>query len=193
MDTQKEIEKIFKDSGAVLEGHFLLTSGLHSPTYWEKFQVLQYPHFTEKLCCMIAEHFRGKGIQLVAGPTVGGIIVAFEVGRLLGVRSVFAEREGEGRAFRRGFKISPGEKTLIVDDVVTTGGSLQEMINAVRKHSGEVIGIGVLLDRTKEKLNLGIPFFSCLKVFVPTYKPEECPLCAQGLPLVKPGSSGQPL
>ncbi len=193
MNTQAEAEKIFKDSGAILEGHFLLTSGLHSPAYWEKFQVLQHPHYTERLCHMIADHFRGRSVQLVVGPTIGGVIVAFEVARLLGVRSIFAEREGETRAFRRGFNISPGEKTLVVDDVVTTGGSLREMVQLVRKWKGEVVGIGLLVDRTTEQVDWGMPFFSCLKISVPTYKPEGCPLCAKGLPLVKPGSSGQPL
>ena len=192
MNNQMDVEKIFKDSGAVLEGHFLLTSGLHSPVYWEKFQVLQYPHYTEKLCHLIADHFRGSGTELVVGPTVGGIIVAFEVGRILGVRSIFAEREEQERTFRRGFKISPGEKTLIVDDVVTTGSSLLEMIKAVRQLSGDIIGIGVMVDRTKETMDLDIPFFSCLKVSVPSFKPDECPLCTQGIPLTKPGSSTQP-
>lgn len=186
------VEKIFRDSGAVMDGHFLLTSGLHSPAYWEKFQVLQYPHYTEQLCQMIADNFRDSGVQLVTGPTVGGVIIAHEVGRLLGVRSIFAEREGDERVFRRGFKISPGEKTLIVDDVITTGSSLVEMVKAVNSHSGKIIGLGVLVDRSKENINLGIPFFSCLKVVVPSYKPEECPLCKQGLPIVKPGSSGRP-
>lgn len=191
MTSQEEVLQIFKDSGAILEGHFLLTSGLHSPAYWEKFQVLQHPLYTERLCGMIADHFRGRGIQLVVGPTVGGVIVAFEVARLLGVRSIFAEREGEARVFRRGFKVSPGEKTLVVDDVITTGGSLRELIELVRKSGGEVAGIGLLVDRMTGKLDWGVPFFSCLKTSVPTYKPEECPLCARGMPLVKPGSSGQ--
>jgi orotate phosphoribosyltransferase len=189
----ENIEEIFRKSGAVLEGHFLLASGLHSPVYWEKFQVLQYPEYTERLCRIIADHYRDRDVQVVAGPTTGGIILAYEVARQLGVRSIFAEKVDEGgREFRRGFKISPGERVLIVDDVFTRGGSIKDTVEAVGRPGGEIVGIGVLIDRSPEKIDLGLPFFSCHRVEVTTYQPEECPLCARGVPLVKRGSSMSP-
>jgi orotate phosphoribosyltransferase len=184
------VESMFEKSGAVLKGHFLLASGLHSPVYWEKFQVMQYPEYTERLCRMIADHFRKRGIQVVAGPTTGGIILAYEVARQLGVRGIFAEKdEAGGRAFRRGFRIDPGERVLIVDDIFTKGGSIREVIDAVKKLEGNIVGISVLVDRSPEKVDFGIPFFSCHRTEVVTYTPEKCPLCARGIPLVKPGSS----
>jgi len=183
------VEEIFKKSGAVLKGHFQLASGLHSPVYWEKFQVLQFPEYTEQLCRMIADHFREQEIQVVAGPTTGGIILAYEVARQLGVRGIFAEKESSGgRAFRRGFRIERYERVLIVDDIFTKGGSIREVLEAVEKLEGNVVGIGVLVDRSPQKVDFGIPFFSCLRTEAITYKPEECPLCADGIPLVKPGS-----
>jgi orotate phosphoribosyltransferase len=186
----ESVEEIFRKSGAVLQGHFQLASGLHSPVYWEKFQVLQYPEYTERLCRLIADHFRDRDVQVVAGPTTGGIILAYEVARQLGVRGIFAEKcDTGGREFRRGFKIAPGERVLIVDDVFTRGGSLRDTIEAVNKLQGNIAGIGVLIDRSPEKIDLGLPFFSCHHAEVVTYKPEECPLCARGVPLVKPGSS----
>jgi len=186
-----EVMKIFKEAGAVLEGHFLLTSGLHSPVYWEKFQVLQYPRHTERLCHLIIHHFQKQRIQVVAGPTTGGIILAFEVARQLGVRGIFAEKEGKERVFRRGFNIAPGERVLIVDDIMTTGSSVREIIDAVNKRKGIVIGIGVLVDRAQEPVDFGVPFFSCLKAPTVTYPPEQCPLCAAGIPLVRPGGQTQ--
>ena len=184
-----EVMQIFKDVGAVMEGHFLLTSGLHSPVYWEKFRVLQYPSYTEKLCRLIARHFKNDDIQVVAGPTTGGIILAFEVARQLGVKGIFAEKEGEERVFRRGFTINPDERVLIVDDVLTTGGSITNIMKAVRKLQGNIVGIGILLDRSEQKKDFGVPLFSCLSVATITYKPAECPLCAAGIPLVKLGGS----
>ncbi len=184
-------EQIFEKSGAILKGHFLLTSGLHSPVYWEKFQVLQYPHFTQELCSQIAAHFRSKNIQVVAGPTTGGVILAFEVGRQLGVRGIFAEKK-EGsteRTFRRGFNIDPDERVLIVDDVLTTGGSVKQMVDAVNHLKGNLIGIGVLVDRSEQGVDFGVPLFSCLRAPAISYKPEVCPLCAAQVPLTKRGSS----
>jgi orotate phosphoribosyltransferase len=185
------VTEIFEKSGAVLKGHFLLTSGLHSPVYWEKALVLQYPEYTEKLCGMIADFFSGRGIEVVAGPTTPGIILAYEVARQLRVRGIFAEKDeasGE-RVFRRGFSISPGEKVLIVDDILTTGGSIREVVGAVNKLQGKVMGVGVLVDRSTQKVDFGVPLFSCLRSEAITYKAESCPLCAAGIPLVKPGSS----
>jgi len=181
-------EEIFQKSGAILKGHFLLASGLHSPIYWEKFQVLQYPHYTEQLCRIIAMHFQKEGVQVVAGPTTGGIILAFEVARQLGVRGIFAEKTGAGeRAFRRGFSINPGERVLIVDDILTTGGSVHEVMTAANGQGGIIIGIGVLVDRSEQKTEFGVPLFSCHRSITPTYSPSDCPLCAAGVPLVKPG------
>jgi len=179
---------IFRKSKAVLEGHFLLASGLHSPVYWEKFQVLQYPEYTVELCGMIADHFRSQNISLVAGPTTGGVLLAFEVARQLGVRGIFAERKGENeRAFRRGFTISPGERVLIVDDILTTGSSVYQMIKAVNEAQGDIKGIGVLVDRSETEPQFGYPLFSCLRSITPAYTAENCPLCALKVPLVKPG------
>ncbi len=184
------VEEIFHQSGAILKGHFLLASGVHSPIYWEKFRVLQYPHYTEQLCRLIVDHFREQRIQVVAGPTTGGIILAFEVARQLGVRGIFAEKvDTAERAFRRGFSIDPGERVLIVDDILTTGSSIREVMSAVTKQGGIVIGIGVLVDRSEQKVEFGIPLFSCYRSITPTYPPQDCPLCAAQIPLVKPGSS----
>lgn len=182
-----EVIKIFKDAGAMLDGHFLLTSGLHSPVYWEKFKVLQYPYYTEQLCRLIAEHFKEYGVQVVAGPTTGGIILAFEVARQMGVKGIFAEKEGTERTFRRGFTISPGERVLVVDDILTTGSSVIEVIEAVNKLDGNIVGVGVLVDRAEQDIEFGVPFFSCLRSATQTYVSGECPLCAAGIPLVRPG------
>ena len=187
-ETTSDAERMFREAGAVMEGHFLLTSGLHSSIYWEKFRVLEQPRFTERLCQMIAAHFRGKEVQLVAGPTTGGVIISYEVAKQLGLRSIFAEREGATRVFRRGFEIRPSERVLVVDDILTTGGSIREVINEVKRKSGQLIGVGVLVDRSEGAVDFGVPLFSCYKTSVPTYKPEECPLCQQGIPLSKPGS-----
>lgn len=185
------VEEIFEKSGAILKGHFLLASGLHSPVYWEKFKVLQFPNYTEQLCRMIANHFLKQGIQVVAGPTTGGIILAFEVARQLGVRGIFAEKEDSGeRAFKRGFSINSGERVLIVDDLLTTGGSIREVMAAVTKQDGTIIGVGVLVDRSEQEIDFGVHLFSCHRATPPpTYTPEKCPLCAKQIPLVKPGGS----
>lgn len=183
-------EEIFEKSGAILKGHYLLASGLHSPVYWEKFRVLQFPSYTEQLCHMITTHFGEQGIQVVAGPTTGGIILAFETARQLGVRGIFAEKEGsEGRAFRRGFGIVPNERVLIVDDILTTGKSIREVTTTVTNQGGIVIGIGVLVDRSEQRIEFGVPLFSCHRSITQTYAPQDCPLCATQIPLVKPGSS----
>jgi len=182
-------EEIFKKSGAILKGHYLLTSGLHSPVYWEKFRVLQSPEFTERLCLMVSEHYRDKNVEVVAGPTTGGIILAYEVARQMGVRGIFAEREGDTeRAFRRGFYIKPGERVLIVDDILTTGGSIRQVIAAVKELGGDIIGIGILVDRSEVPVSFGdIPFFACLRAKTETYKPQDCPQCKKKIPLIKPG------
>jgi orotate phosphoribosyltransferase len=183
-------KEIFEQAGALLKGHFLLTSGLHSPVYWEKFKVLQSPQHTEQLCRMIADHFRDQKIEVVAAPTTGGIILAFETAQQLGVRGIFAEKTGEKeRAFKRGFNIKPDERVLIVDDIMTTGGSIRQTIDAVKKLGGNIIGVGVMVDRSTQEIDFGVPLFSCLRAEAVTYSPEDCPLCKEGIPLVKPGGS----
>lgn len=186
-----EAEEIFEKSGAILRGHFRLASGLHSPVYWEKSQVLQFPEYTEKLCRLIADYFRQSAVQLVAGPTTGGIILAYEAARQLGVRGIFAEKEGDtGRSFRRGFNIKPGERVLIVDDILTTGGSIREVMTAVINQGGTIVGIGVLVDRSEHGVDFGVPLFSCHRASPPpTYPAEECPLCRDQVPLVKPSGN----
>lgn len=187
----ENVAAMFEKSGALLKGHFLLASGLHSPVYWEKALVLQYPEYTEKLCRMIADHFRKAGADVVAGPTTPGIIISYETARQLGVRSIFAEKdEARGiREFRRGFQIKPGEKVLIVDDIFTTGSSVREVIDAVNKLEGKIVGVGVLVDRSARPVDLGVPFYACHRAEEVAYPAAGCPLCAKGIPLERRGSS----
>lgn len=185
-----KIIRILKETGTLREGHFLLTSGLHSSKYLEKFNILQYPQHTRFLCRLIAGAFKDKEVQLVAGPALGGVILAYEVAAQLKVKCIFAERENGKRTFRRGFEIVPGTRVLIVDDIVTTGGSLGDMVALIGSYKGDVIGIGVLFDRrpVQDKQYEGILFFSCQNIPLPAYEPENCPLCLQGIPVIKPGS-----
>jgi len=182
-----DVEDMFRRSGALLEGHFVLHSGRHSPVYWEKIRVLQYPQYVSALCGMIADHFRSFPIDLVAGPTTGGIILAFEVARQLGKRAVYAENEGEHKVFRRGAALQPGERILIVDDVMTAGGSVNDVIAAVRERRAELIGVGVLVDRSDKTPDFGVPLFSCHRTTAVTYPPAACPLCKAAVPLTQPG------
>jgi orotate phosphoribosyltransferase len=187
-----DVLAMFEKSEALLKGHFLLASGLHSPVYWEKARVLQFPEYAENLCRMIADRYRNAGVQAVAGPTVPGIILSYETARQLGVRGIFAEKDeadGGGRVFRRGFRISPGEKVLVVDDIFTTGTSVREVIEAVKKLGGNVVGVGVMVDRSLRPVDLGVPFYACHRAEEVAYPAAKCPLCAQGVPLVRPGSS----
>lgn len=190
----KEVEEIFRASGAFLEGHFVLASGRHSPRYLEKFQVLQWPARTERLCAAIAERVGGDAVDTVAGPTTGGIILAHEVGRQLGRRAVYAERSetGPGRAFRRGFQLRPGERVLVVDDIMSTGGSVEETVAAVRAAGAVVVAAAVLVDRSggaaAERLG-AVPLHALWEVAIETYDPSSCPQCAAGEPILKPGTT----
>ena len=201
-------ERIFRDAGAFREGHFLLKSGRHGDAYVEKFQVLQDPAATSELCGFFATHGRGGDgetlVDLVAGPTTGGVILAFETARQLGVRSLFAEevRDDDGtlrREFRRGFRIEPGERVLLVDDILTTGGSLLAMLPAVEAMGGEIIECTVLVDRSGGRQTLTspatgrvYPLRSLWQLDLPTYEAgaATCPLCAEGTPHHAPGSTG---
>jgi orotate phosphoribosyltransferase len=180
-----ELLEMLRQAGAVLEGHFKLTSGRHSGIYLEKFQVLQYPAYTQRLCGLIADRFRHSGVELVAGPTTGGVILSFEVARQLGVRGIFAETVGSERRFLRGFRVNAGERVLVVDDVLTTGGSIRQVVDAVRQAGGEPVGVAVLVDRTGGKADFGLPFFACVQLVVPSYDTSDCPLCREGVPLTE--------
>ena len=182
-----DVQDMFRKSGALLEGHFVLHSGMHSPVYWEKIRVLQYPQYVTALCGMIADHFRSFPIDLVAGPTTGGIILAYEVARQLGKRAVYAESEGDHKVFRRGAVLQPGERILVVDDVMTAGGSVNDVIAAVKERRAELVGVGVLVDRSDKTPDFGVPLFSCHRTTAVTYPPAACPLCKAGVPLAKPG------
>jgi orotate phosphoribosyltransferase len=188
MLTAQEIEGIFRETGAMLTGHFLLTSGLHSDRYFQCAMVLQYPNHTEILCRELARRFVGLGVTTVVGPAVGGIIVSYELGRALGVRSLFTERENGIMRLRRGFAIEPGEKVLVVEDVITTGGSVRETIDALREMGGDVAGVGVLVDRSNGSIDFGVKTEALLVTEAVTYQPDNCPLCREGLPAIKPGS-----
>ena len=192
-----DVERIFRDSGALRDGHFILASGRHSALYLEKFQVLQHPADTERLCAAIASWASSASIAVdtVAGPTTGGIILAHEVARQLSVRAIYAERrEGEaGREFRRGFAIAPGERVLVVDDIMTTGGSVQETMDAVRSAGGTVVGASVLVDRSGGATPVDVPVHSLWRLDIPAYAPAECPLCGKGIPATHPGTTPAPV
>lgn len=188
MLSDKEIVDILIRRQVLLEGHFLLSSGRHSQHYFEKFRILQYPNEALAFCRQIAERFAGESIQTVAGPTTGGIIIAYQVAQLLGTKAIYAERTPQGRDFLRGMSLMPGEKVLLVDDVLTTGGSVRETVEAVRRHGGELVGIAVFIDRSTQALDFDVPLFSVYRQEVITYQASDCPLCRQGLPLQKPGS-----
>src|SRR5438874_2856355 len=184
----------FEAAGAFLRGHFVYTSGRHGADYFEKFRILEDPKATSALAAMIAKEFRRLTPELVAGPTTGGIILAYEVARQLGVNAVYVERgESGGRVLRRGFEIVPGVRVLVVDDVVTTGGSLLATTACITRAGGDVIGIGVLADRTAGRTGTEVPFFACLTVDFPSYVPEACPLCVAGIPVATPRGSRKKL
>ncbi len=187
--TEAEVKALFIQTGAILEGHFLLTSGLHSPMYVEKFQVLQHPKHTETLCKALAAKFVDQNIEVVVGPVTGGILLAHEVGKALGTRAIFTERENGKMTFRRGFKVAKGERVLIVEDIVTTGGSVKEVVDAVKEQGGIPVGIGILVNRSGGTVDFGeVPYQALLNLTVTTYKSEECPLCKAGQPMTKRGS-----
>ena len=190
--TEKEVEDLLLETSAIMEGHFLLTSGLHSPRYVEKFNVLQHPKYTEKLCRAMAEKFKDANIETVVGPVTGGILLAHETGKALGTRAIFTERENGKMTFRRGFTLHEGERVLIVEDIVTTGGSIREVIDVVKEHGGVPVAVSMLVDRSGGKAAFGdVPSTALLHMDVKTYKPEECPLCKAGIPMTKRGRTGK--
>jgi orotate phosphoribosyltransferase len=190
--TNEDVLKIFEENAALLKGHFLLTSGLHSNRYLQCALVLQHPSVAEKLCSALAAKAQSDAaigrIDLVIAPALGGVVVAHEVARALGVRALFTERQEKTMTLRRGFQIQPGERCLVVEDVVTTGGSTREVMEVVAQHGGVVAGAGSLIDRSGGAVDLGVPRHALAVLEVPTYKPEECPMCREGSKAVKPGS-----
>lgn len=185
-----EVQAMFIESGAYLTGHFVLSSGRHSDTYVEKFAALQQPALMTRMCAEIARRFGGERVATVAGPLTGGALLAYEVARYLGVRFIFPEREGDRMTLRRGFTVQPGERILVVEDVITTGGSVQEVLTALRERSAEVVGIGALVNRSGGGVSFGCRFEPLWTVDIASYAPEECPLCKAGVPLTKRGSRG---
>ncbi len=187
---QEDILKIFRDTEALLEGHFILTSGLHSGRYFQCAKVFQYPWHAEALCRDIADHFREAKIDVVVSPAVGGIVFGQETARLLGVRSIFAERVEGIMTLRRGFAITPGERVLLAEDVTTTGGSVKEVMQVVRNAGGGVIAVTAVVDRSGGQARFDVPYFSLFQMEVTNYSPGDCPMCEAGSKAVKPGSRG---
>lgn len=188
MDNQQIID-ILKESKALLEGHFKLRSGLHSNRFFQAALLLQYPDKAEKVCVALAEKFKGKEIETVISPAIGGLIVGQEVARALGVRAIFADKTEQSELIlKRGFSIRPGEKVLVAEDVITRGGRVQQTIDLVRQHGGEVVGVAVIVDRSCGEAKFDIPHTSLLKLELETYEADNCPLCKKGLPLDTPGS-----
>ena len=183
-----EMERIFKQTGLMLEGHFLLTSGRHSNRYMQCAKLFQYPEYSEMICKDLAGRFAGQKIDLVVGPAVGGIIMSYEMARQCNVPNIFAERENGVMTLRRGFSIPEGAKVLVVEDVVTTGGSVREVMDIVAEAKAEVVGVCVVVDRSGGKIDFGVPFEAAYETEIQSYEPSQCPLCEQGLELVKPGS-----
>ncbi len=188
MEFQEQLREWLENCGALLTGHFLLTSGLHSDKYVEKFRLLERPQLVSQVCAEIVRRFEGKQIDAVLSPAVGGIILAFETARQLGCRYMFAETENGQRVFRRGFAIQPGEKVLLVEDVVTTGGSVKATLNLALSSGAEIVGVAVLIDRGEVPLQLPVRTEVLLRLPLQTFQPESCPLCQKGIPIERRGS-----
>jgi len=189
MINKDRIEEILKETNVLQEGHFLLTSGRHSDKYMQCARILEYPNYTQELSSVLKDSFKDDNVDVVIGPATGGIIFSYEIARQLGVRNLFAERENGKMTLRRGFKVPNGAKVLVAEDVITTGGSVQEVIDIVKEQGGEVVGVAVLVDRSNGKIDFGCKLVSVYATEVISYTPEECPICKEGAkPLVKPGS-----
>ncbi len=186
--TQDEVLQIFRDSGALLEGHFILRSGLHSRQFFQCALALQQMPVVEKLGAKLAGMARASRAATVIAPAMGGLVIGQEVARQLGVRFIFAEKENGQLVLRRGFKISPGERMLVVEDVVTKGGRVQETLDIVRGHGGVVVGVAILVDRSNGAVDFGVPLFSLIALQVETFAPDQLPPDLVGTPAIKPGS-----
>ena len=186
--TSDAVLDLFRRIGALHDGHFKLTSGLHSSGYLQCALVLQHPREAEACGAAIAQRVFNLGAQVVLSPALGGIVIGQEVARGLGVRAIFAERQNGTLVLRRGFTLEPGEKVLVVEDVLTTGGSTRETIEVAHAAGAEVVGAASIIDRSGGQQSLDVPYYALATVSLPTYQPESCPLCAAGQPVVKPGS-----
>ncbi|HOD66730.1 MAG TPA: orotate phosphoribosyltransferase [candidate division Zixibacteria bacterium] len=188
--SQDDVVNLFKESGALLTGHFKLTSGRHSDVYYEKFTLLKQPALCTRLCARMADTLRTTGVRTIVGPTTGGIILAYDVARYLGVEAIYAEAadDGKGRVFKQGFHLEPGQKVAIVDDVLTTGTSVDEVIALVRRYGAEIVGLRLMLDRSNGKVRFDYPFAALATVAAESWDPAECPLCAKAMPLTQRGS-----
>lgn len=186
--TRDELLDLFRRSGALLEGHFRLTSGLHSSGYLQCALVLQHPQHAEALGRAIGDRVRSLRPTVVLSPALGGVVIGHEVGRALGVRALFAERQDGVLTLRRGFVIAENDRVLVVEDVLTTGGSTRETMQVAKALSGQVVGAASIVNRSAGAPDIDVPFASLLDIALPTYEPNGCPLCAQGLPVIKPGS-----
>jgi orotate phosphoribosyltransferase len=189
--THDELIQLFRQSGALLEGHFRLTSGLHSSGYLQCALVLQDPARAGLLGAAVADLMRSLRITVVLSPALGGIVIGHEVGRALGVRAIFAERQDGRLQLRRGFTLDASDRVLVVEDVVTTGGSTRETLDVAHAAGAATVGAAAIVDRSGTATNLGVPFHALLQITMPTYQPDACPLCAKGLPVVKPGSRAE--
>ena len=185
---EKDILQLFHDSGALLSGHFKLTSGRHSDIYYEKFTLLKNPTLATQLCKIMADKLAPLGAETIVGPTTGGVIIAYDVARYLKLESIYAEPGDKGRIFKRGFSLRPGQKVAIVDDVLTTGRSVFEVIELVKSYQAEIVGIGELLDRSNGAVNFDAPYFPLTRVAADSWEPDDCPLCAKGEALTQRGS-----
>ena len=188
MLTKKMMNEILEKTGVLQSGHFLLTSGKHSNRYMQCAKIFQHPDISAQISKDLAEKYDEYDIDIVIGPAVGGIILAYEVARQLEVRALFAERENGAMTLRRGFEIKPGSRVLVVEDVITTGGSVKEVIEVVRKVGGEVVGVASVVDRSGGKALFDVPYKSAIKDDIETYEPEVCPMCKEGSTAYKPGS-----
>jgi orotate phosphoribosyltransferase len=191
MMAQERAEEILRETNALLEGHFLLTSGRHSDKYMQCAQVLQYPHYAQELSRGLAEEFTADAVDIVLGPAVGGIIVAYEMARLLHARCLFSERENGVMTLRRGFRIEKGQNVLIAENVITTGGTVREVITLTREAGGHVCGVAALVDRSMGHIDFGVKLRAAYTADVKSWTADACPLCRENkIPLVKPGSRG---
>ena len=188
MTVAEQVLQLLRATGAVLEGHFLLTSGLHSGGYVQSTQALQYPQHAETLGGWIADSFHGTAVDVVISPAVGGIVIGQEVARALRVRAIFGEREGGVMTLRRGFEVAAGERVLAVEDVTTTGGSVREIMQVAQERQGRIVGVGAILNRSAGQIDLGVPLHALALLQIQNYPPDTCPLCQQGSQPVKPGS-----